>query len=182
MWTRRLAIAETTVTLLWLVAVIVTLSDAGVPFPVWMLLAGSFILLTVWWGLRGVILFIRPPDGTSRLSWLRGPAMLLLGLLVANTGWLLSVRLAASASALRRCAPELQAIPSNVLHSHPRWVGLFRVHEFSQFGDELRFLTNECGLADTCGVVYSPAGRPQRRGEDSFTHLYGPWWHWYQSW
>jgi hypothetical protein len=179
---RRLALAETAITLIWLLAVIVACSDAGMPYPQWMLLFGAFVVLAAWWGLRGTFLLTSRPARTMPLSWLPGPAMLLAGLLAANTGWLLSVRLAASASALRGRAPELRAVPSDVLRAHPRRVGLFRVHEVTQFGDELRFLTNECGLVDQCGVVYSPGGRPPNRGEDSFTHLYGPWWHWYQSW
>ena len=66
--------------------------------------------------------------------------------------------------------------------SRTQRVGLFSVDEFSQFGGEMRFLTSSCGLVDACGLVFSPGGRPPNRGEDSFTHLYGSWWHWYQSW
>ena len=30
--------------------------------------------------------------------------------------------------------------------------------------------------------VFAAAGEPVHRGEDSFSHLFGGWWHLYQSW
>jgi hypothetical protein len=69
----------------------------------------------------------------------------------------------------------LSQVSPEDLYENGRWVGLFHVTEFSQYGSELRFITNECGLLDSCGFVYSPDGPPQHRGEDSFSHLFGAW-------
>ncbi len=78
-------------------------------------------------------------------------------------------------------APRLVAAAESLRVARPR-VGLFHVRGIEKYGEELRFLTSECGLVDTCGVIYAPTAPPSRRGEDSFQHLFGPWWHWYQSW
>jgi hypothetical protein len=183
-WTTRLARLETAATALWLTAVVVTTSDTGIPFPVFMVLFGVLVLLAIWWFARGVILLTawKGSQPGLWLAWLRGPVMVAAGILLASTPWLLAVRLSMSSSSLLREAPALSAISAETLRQSGPWVGLFRVREFAQFGPERRFITNECGLVDTCGLVYSPGGTPSHRGEDSFTHLYGPWWHLYQSW
>jgi hypothetical protein len=168
---------ELTAVLVWFSAVVVTHSDAGVSFPVWMLLFLGFIVSVGWWLVRVMLARVARPAPSPLV-----PTLLALGAVLAFTSWLLIARVFVSAQALVRSGPVLSATPELTLFSQGQWVGLFHVRQFSQFGHELRFITNECGLVDTCGVVYSPDGIPPRRGEDSFVHLYGPWWHWYQSW
>jgi hypothetical protein len=145
--------------LVWFAAVVVTHSDAGVPFPVGMLLFLGFIALSGWWLVR-VMLARAARPGPS--PWV--PALLALGVVFAFTFWLLTARLFLSAQALVRSGPVLSATPELALFSQGRWVGLFHVRQFSQFGRELRFITNDCGLVDTCGVVFSPDGIPLHRG------------------
>jgi hypothetical protein len=151
----------------WLLVVCIAYTDTGVAFPLWMVLAAATIALAGWWLARTALSLALARDlkesWRSRL-WL--PAALSIGILLAFSNAPLIARLWLSESSLKQ---------GNA--------GLFHVREFTRFdGGELRFLTSSCGLVDQCGLVYSPSGRPPNRGEDSFTHLYGSWWHWHQSW
>ena len=143
-------------------------------------------MLLAWWLLRvALAVASRERLAVVRRSpgiWLVVPAAVAVALLAGATHGALAFRVYLSADALVRGAADLAAFPVSDLRADPARVGLFRVREFQRFDDELRFLTNECGVVDECGVIYSPGGEPKRRGEDSFTPLYGPWWHWYQSW
>jgi hypothetical protein len=176
------------VAFVWAVAASIAESDAGMAFPTWMILAGAGVLLTMWWLFRLTAAVARrrgiriAPSRAALAIWMALPVSLTIVLAAAATSTLLVARVALSAPALERSASTLAAVSPRELYTRPRRIGLFRVREFARFGRELRFLTSECGLVDNCGIVYSPDGPPQRRGEDSFTHLYGDWWHWYQSW
>jgi hypothetical protein len=171
----------------WVLIVVVTCSDAGVPFPTWMLLAFFSLGLATYWLIRLSITWVygrrESPSWIRKncRSWLLATCLVAAGFAVAATSPLLSIRVYLSAPALRESPAVLTKVPQEELYKDGRWVGLFRVREFSQFGSEMRFITNECGVVDTCGVVFSPDGPPENRGEDSFSHLFGPWWHWYQS-
>ena len=167
------------ITLLWLIIFVVAFSDAGVPFPTWFLMAGAFVILGVAWVVRAVVA-ITKQSGYQRLIrphiryWVSIPAILLGAVVLGGSPALLTARVYLSSDPLIQAeAPEGMT---------DRWIGLFHVREVSRFDKEVRFLTNECGLVDMCGVIFSPDARPRNRGEDSFVHLYGPWWHWYQSW
>ena len=166
-------------TLLWFVVFVITFSDAGVPFPVWMLLSGLLLTSALLWTIRLTIAFAKQNEERKLIRpqlnyWISIPAILGAAVLLGASPVLLEARVYLSSDALLR---------SEVRDGQDdRWIGLFHIRESWQYGDEIRFLTNECDLLDHCGIVYSPDGRPQRRGEDSFDHLYGPWWHWYQSW
>jgi len=171
----------------WSVVALVAHSDTGVAFPLWMILAGTLFLVMFAW-LIGVILAIALRSSSNRRLadtlrfWLAIPIPIALTLLLIWLSIPLRARLFFSGPALHQSAAYLTQLQPNRLRQRPPWVGLFRVREFSQFGSELRFLTSECGLVDSCGLVYSPGGRPPNRGEDTFEHLYAEWWHWHQSW
>ena len=173
--------------IVWSVVALVAHSDTGVALPLWMVLAGTLFLILFAW-LIGVIVAIalrsssngRLPD-TLR-SWLAIPIPIAITVLLIWLSIPLRARVFFSGPALSQSGAYLTQLQPNRLRRQPPWVGLFRVREFTQFGSELRFLTSECGVVDSCGLVYSPGGRPRNRGEDSFEHLYGEWWHWHQSW
>ena len=176
------------VAIVWFLLVVVTFSDAGVPFPTWVLISLLSIGLAACWLVRlsGTWFYGR----LEQLRWLRQnwrwwtltSSLVLAGFVLSATLPLLSIRVYFSAAALRESPAALTKVSQEDLFEKGRWVGLFHVKEFSQFGSELRFITNECGLVDTCGIVFSPDGPPPNRGEDTFSHLFGPWWYWYQSW
>jgi hypothetical protein len=173
--------------IVWSVVAAVAHSDTGVPFPLWMMLTGSgFLILFVW--LLAIILVaaVRSPGDDPLLarvrSWLAIPLPIVATLLVIWLSIPLTARLFFSGPALRQSATYLTQLPPDRMRQHPPWIGLFRVREFTQFGDELRFLTTSCGIVGSCGLVFSPDGRPPGRGEDTFVHLYAEWWQWHQSW
>jgi hypothetical protein len=144
-------------------------------------------VLLGWWLLRFVVAAVvgRRNPGilfNHALAWAVIPGAVVAAVLVGNASVLLRARVWLSERALVRAAADLEGIPADDLRARGQRVGLFWVREFQRVDSELRFTTTECGLLDTCGLVYSPVGPPVRRGEDSFSHLYGPWWHLYQSW
>jgi hypothetical protein len=171
----------------WSVVAIVAHSNAGVAFPLWTVLFVSLLAIAIGWTLALSIATItaRPPDRARRdvlRSWIRIPLPILLTLGLIWFALPLRMRLFFSGPALQQSGAYLAQLPQSRFQEHPQWIGLFRVRAFSQFGDELRFLTGSCGLVDNCGLVFSPNGPPPNRGEDTFEHLYGDWWHWHQSW
>ncbi len=171
----------------WLVVVAGAHSDAGVPFPRWMVLAAAGMALLGWWLLRLVVATVvgRRNPGilfARAAAWAAIPGTVVMAIVVGNTSVLLRARVWLSERALVSAAADLAAVAPDDLRERTQRVGLFWVREFQRVDSELRFITSECGLVDTCGLVYSPAGEPVHRGEDSFEHLYGAWWHLYQSW
>jgi len=172
----------------WLAALTIVFSDTGVAWPLWTAFFVTGIALTGWWLLQFVIVAVADRSRkTHRLReaarfWVAVPLCIVLGVGISISNIPLIVRLYFSADRLLASAPKLAATPDVELFEHGQRVGLFRVREFTQIDRELRFKTSVCGLVDACGLVYSPGGPPPNRGEDTFRHLYGPWWHWYQSW
>src|SRR5262245_38459160 len=146
---------------LWVSSVVIIFSDAGVPFPTWFGVSLLGIGVTVFGLLRFSMTYLISMRGHP--SWIRRhyrwwiltTLIIAMGFLLAGTSQLLRVRLYMSAKALQESGPLLSAVPSGNLYSEGRWVGLFRVHQFEQFGSEMRFITNECGVIDSCGIVFS---------------------------
>jgi hypothetical protein len=172
--------------IVWSVVAVVAHSDTGVAFPLWMLLAGSLLVIVVGWLVAMAIAAVRtrPPDGRGELirSWIRIPSPIVVAFILLWLAVPLRTRLFLSGPALQQSAGFLSELPPSRYRDRPPWVGLFRIREFRQFDDELRFLTSSCGLVDNCGLVFAPSGPPHNRGEDTFAHIYGDWWHWHQSW
>ena len=173
--------------MLWTTAVLITHSDTGVSLPTGMALYFGAMLLMVWFLLAVAIVAAAAwKSGTSTVSairpWLPIPGTMLVAVVLLWASVPLKTRLFFSGPALAQSGPWFASLPEGYVYQRRPRVGLFHVREFAQFGDELRFLTSDCGVVDNCGLVYSPSGRPPNRGEDSFEHLYGPWWHWHQSW
>lgn len=172
----------------WFVVVTIAQSDAGVPFPIFLTIVASGVLIVSWWAARlawAVGLGWRADPSTGVCGWPIWsivPVALALGIAASASTGPLALRVRLGGAALLRAAPSLEAVAAADLQASPARVGLFRVRELVRSGTELRFMTSECGLVDTCGVVYAPDGPPPHRGEDTLTHLYGPWWHVEQSW
>jgi len=177
----RVLQVERAAALAWLAVAAFACSDAGIPYPLWMALFLWMVALSAWWVLRVLAALVSSSGSERWRSRLFVPAVVAVGLSVASTPFLLMVRVRASQEALMASAPMLARVPPGQLFHEGQRVGLFTVRGFEQPAGELRFLTSACGLVDSCGVVYVPSGRPSRRGRDAFRHLYGPWWHWYQS-
>lgn len=173
-------------TIVWSISEIVAYSNVGVSFPTWMALFALTMLVVTWSliGLAHSALTAWRDDADVRVAsgpWTRG-ALCLAATFAALWMMLpLKTRLFFSGPALRQSVDYLAALSPERFQTAPPWIGLFRVRSFAKYDGELRFLVGPCGFVDTCGLVYSPGGRPPNRGEDSFQHLYAEWWHWRQS-
>lgn len=139
-----------------------------------------------WWAVR---LFIhitrpgpRPPAGrrwANVTRWCVEP--LLVALLLTSLHYRLPflLRFARNEAAFRKRVAVVLA--GNKTPPGNR-AGTFRVQETDMLpGGVVRMITARDFL-DHAGVVYSPAGPPPVVSEDTYTHLWGPWWHWHQSW
>ena len=156
--------------LLWAVLFLWLFSDAGVPFPSWVAMSLASIALGLAWTVRLAIAYANQTQERRLISpqlryWVAIPTTLVAAVVLGVSLLPLSLRVYLSADALMSSSPFVSP--------EQHWIGLFLVHESSQFDDERRFLTNDCGLVDSCGIVFSPNGPPPSRGEDSFRHLYG---------
>ena len=171
---------------MWSVVAVVAHSYTGVAFPLGMLLEGSLLAIVAGWllAMSFAAVTIRPPDSRRNAIafWIPLPWPIVLTFLLIWLSVPLRTRLFFSGPALQQSAAFLSQLPPSRFQERPPGVGLFRVREFALFDGELRFLTSCCGLVDNCGLVFSPNGPPPNRGEDSFAHIYGDWWHWHQSW
>ena len=87
-------------------------------------------------------------------------------------------RLKVSSAALQSAATKVK---SGATLQTPQRIGLFRVQEIDRVNDTVRFIVGSVGF-DDFGVVYSPSSVPPKLGEDSYTHVFGPWWSWRRSW
>jgi hypothetical protein len=173
------------VALVWLLAIIDIHSDTGVSIIGFFLLMYGGPGLAAAWVIRRAF-FARalraspsPPAG-GRIWWSIVPACLAAGLAcsllpAAPHNPLFRVRFNLSESALTSHAERLSATSVDDLRG--RRVGIFRVMRIEARDHQVRLITTNCGVVDSCGLVYSPRGKPQRWQEDQFVHIRGPWWH-----
>lgn len=177
-------------TIFWLLWVVVTFSNAGVSMLDMMLGYYGCIALAAFWSIRLIIFTIIGSQVKARYlskrPWMVGlsiePIVLLLGFLVMNTSSLFHARFEMSRPALDRYAHRVQAGGISPTSCEIRWVGFFRIRETELIETRVvRLITTDCGM-DHCGLAYSEGSKPPRIGEDSYTHLSGPWWHWHRSW
>jgi hypothetical protein len=110
--------------------------------------------------------------------WLSVPCVGLLALTFAITNWGLAIR-------VMLCETELQAAVDEVkgnqpgFDATPRRVGLFPVRTTLWANGEVRFCTNnELNFAGIAYVRPGTEGLPSRRTP---THLYGPWYRWWEK-
>jgi hypothetical protein len=160
-------------------------SDAGLTVPVLLALVWGGLAVFVLWCLRfGLHLF------NTRRSAERRRVRRLIAEPVAL---ILCFAFVWSEGAFRlRFIMSRPAFESYVRHARPSIrqgefkpgvrVGLFWLREAEALpGGVVRMITTQC-MFDDCGVVFSPDTTPPRIGEDSYTRLGGPWYHWWRSW
>lgn len=179
----RARLALSVLASLWLIALLVAFSDAGVGIVPFLLgVYGAALLGAGWLALLALAARL-PPPRPARLPWLIVPAavvaVLLLDLFAQPPGNpLFRLRFRASRAALTAVAESVRVFPPPAPGQR---VGLFRIAAVDVRGNQVRFLTADCGVVDSCGVVYSPLGPPQAVHEDRFQRLGGPWYHLYQG-
>ena len=175
------------VTAVWLLAVLVYYSNAGVGIEgLFFFIFGGAALIALL-AIR-LVLFVA---ATRRLGvprrwapWFAAATCLGLAVITAACEGprnpLFKLRFRASESALTAEARSL-ATDGRRSRTMPSRVGLFTVVRAQASDGQVRFITTPCGVVDSCGVVYVPTGSPQRWQEDRFSHLRGPWWHVYEG-
>ena len=173
----------------WLFALLAIYSDAGVGlFGIFTLLIGG-VGLGVSWVIRrtGFVLARRSRSvGPQGAWWPVLPACLGVATILAlwfepPANFLFQWRFSASEPALLKAAATLAAGGKVQASAQPGWIGLFSVKRIESHDGQVRFITADCGVVDSCGVIYSPSGPPSRWMEDRFSHLRGPWWHLYEG-
>ena len=176
--------------LLWLLALAYVTSDGARSF---LIDYGMFVVgcgaATVIWCVGGVGHLLRRPSGRIRylvsmswpLWWVREPFVMAAALVLVLTPITFYVRLGLSARPVAQAAETILSTDASPATVSYRQLGVFFVREVDRADGAVRFITGGCGIMDSCGFVYCPEGTPPRVGSDSYRHLWGPWWHWYQS-
>ncbi len=165
----------------WFACVVWLSSDAGMGMGAIMLLPLSGLALAA---VSYAQLFahrkIRPDDSPDR--WLvqkLNPTLLALAVVFCLTGAPFYLRFYLSKSSLSAYVANL-AVQTNSRADNR--VGLFLVRETETRDGTVRLITCDDGMVDHAGLVFSPNGKPERVGEDSYKHITGPWWLWQRSW
>lgn len=189
---QRLPIFGGIVAICWLLIVSVVFSNAGLDV---LAILGLFLVAVTW----GVVWLVRLLDWFFRMRrgrlpsmshhnvlsyWGLEPAAFALSVLLVVGGVPQRTRFLLSASALQSFVEEVRAgrVAAFGASKSARQVGLYRVKEAEVLsGGIVRFITSRDGL-DDAGFAFSPVSEPPRVGEDSYSHLSGPWWQWHRSW
>jgi hypothetical protein len=168
----------------WVVGLLLFGSDAGLPFPALIDLVGGGAAVLVLWAAR-VALHLAitryAPERRRARRFVALPLGLLISVAFVSSGAAFRVRFMLSRSLLK---DYVQTVSPGITGSSPTpgvRVGLFRLRNAEVLPQGVvRMITTECGVVDSCGLVYSPAGTPPVLGEDVYDSLGGPWYHWYR--
>ena len=181
---RVVSVATVTAFALWTAYLVLLGSDAGVPFfPVLIVLGWGGVAVVVLWVLRMILHLAvtrHAPEQRRVRRLVAEPLVPLLCLAFVLSGAAFWVRFMLSRSSLNSyVAASSKATPGSFRPALR--VGLFWLRETEVLPQgAVRMITTECGVVDTCGVVYSPTGSPPVIGEDVYDSLGGPWYHWYR--
>jgi hypothetical protein len=160
-------------------------SDAGLPFfPVMITLAWGGAAVLVLWVLR-VILHLavtrRAPERRRVRKLAVEPLVLLICFALVSSGAAFWVRFMLSQSLLNNYVQTASPKIASGSFTPGVRVGLFWLRQAEVLPQGVvRMITTECGVVDTCGLVYSPTGTPPVVGEDVYDSLGGAWYHWYR--
>lgn len=168
----------------WALYLLLYGSDAGVPFfPALLVLGWGGVAILVLWVLRTVLHLAvtwHAPERRRLRRILVEPVALLVCVAFVASGAAFWVRFKLSQSLLNNYVSVSSTSAPDSFKSGVR-VGLFRLRDVQVLPKGVvRMITTECGVVDTCGVVFSPAGRPPVLGEDVYSSLGGSWYHWYR--
>lgn len=151
------------------------------------------VIAAIWiliWAVRLGLSYMKSKKGkTPKLSasfWAIEPTCILLTLLVAYSGLFSLIRFTLAEQALSQYAADVRSGKINIdfefTHEKKR-IGLYQLTITEHLSDgTVRFITSSHNLLDSAGFANSESNPPQKRGEDSYKHIYGNWWVWYRSW
>ncbi|WP_427501398.1 hypothetical protein ACQE3E_06765 [Methylomonas sp. MED-D] len=179
--------------ILWFALCAVAFSNAG--FNIFFLIA--LPIAGIWW----MVWFVRLMIYRSRqyqaknknistkytwIYWALEPATLIVSLVLSNFGVFSYIRFMASEQALTNYAEHVRAGKVDLAFEFqhpPRQVGLYTVTVTDLLADgTVRMITSSHSVMDKAGFANSPNNPPLKLGEDSYKHIYGRWWYWYESW
>ena len=190
---RNLRRGLTFASIAWLTLLIEPISDAGIGFPIGLVAMFGTVLLCV-----GTVLLTasylfsvttaNPSKHNLRriFPWLLFPAAgVAIGAAVLSVylssqstlNPLFRLRFFFSRTALYHAVLTPAAHKTSSL---PAWIGLFKVQRIDRYDREVRFITVQCGVIDSCGLSYLPDGPAQDRRKTNLTHMSGPWYHLYE--
>jgi hypothetical protein len=159
----------------------VVVSTPAFRFDLFVLTAALWMILGAYWLVRLIAMLFAAGPRQVVSNWGRWAIPALIVLVAAALIWVgapLHARLALSRGAMDEMATYVIRTGSTDV---PGVVGLFDVEEVNAPEWGMRFIVGACFL-DRCGFAYSPDGPPPARGENSYSHIDGPWYLWDQSW
>ena len=161
---------------IWLAAAVPFFSDAGISFGLWLLFAGSGVLLAFAW-LNLSIFESGLWQSSTRWWWGSVPIAIALGLFLQITDRDLDLRVSLCEGSLEKYVAGMPV--GNSRDRTSRWVGLFHVEETEQFEGAVYLYTTQ-GFLDRHGIAFIPPG-VQAVGRKRVQHLHGSWyqftWH-----
>lgn len=120
------------------------------------------------------------------LFWMLEPITLIASIVLSTSGLFSYMRFIASESALNHYVESVRSgqVNLNFEFQHPsRHIGLYTVSVTDLLSDgTVRVITSSHSVLDKAGFANSPSSPPPRQGEDSYKHIFGQWWLWYQRW
>ena len=185
---RNLCRGLTLASLAWLILLIEPISDTGVGYPIGVVAIFGTLVLGVGTSLLAARYLVsrttaNPSGITLRRCFLciffpaagviAGATVLAIYLYYQSAlNPLFRLRFFLSRQALDQAAHKSSALPG--------WIGLFKVQRIYRYDQEVRFITAQCGVIDSCGLAYLPGGAPQVLRKTKLTHVAGPWYHLYE--
>ena len=169
----------------WSIYVLLLGSNAGLPFPVVLVLIWGIAALVVLWMLRVALHLLvtrRAPETRKVRKLLIGPVAWVFCFLLVWTEAAFWLRFQLSKPALDHYAERASPTIASGSFTPGTHVGLFWLREAEVLpGGVVRLITTECML-DDCGLAYSPGGSPPVVGEDRYHPVGGRWYQWWRSW
>ena len=183
----------TLVSVAWLMLLIEPISDTGVGYPTSIVAMFGTIVLGVGTSLLAVSYFVSLTTANPSGITLRRCFLCLLfpaaGVIAGAAALAIYLYSQSTLNPLFRLRFFLsrQAFDQAVLASDPHktsalpeLIGLFKVQRIYRYDHEVRFITEQCGVIDSCGLSYLPGVPPQVLRKTKLTHMAGPWYHLYE--
>ena len=183
LWARVAVMTLMTVWLFWEISSPSQGLFAGLSYVIVALIAAIAYVGHLLWN---IVVLRKQGDHFSLISrpmavWLIEPSLFLFALVCSAMELPLKARFILNEPALAAYVRTVQTkgVPNT---KNPARVGSYRISETEKgVNGEVRMITGPCFL-DDCGLIYSPAGSPQKGGENYFRRLRGNWYLWHRSW
>ena len=185
------------VSVFWFAFCVAMFSNTGVSATTFI---SALLFAGIWgatWVLRLTTYWLRRRFATVDLNdrthpqhpliyWALEPTVLVVTLALSLLGIFSFVRFAVSEHALMNYVESVRTGKIDVdfeFFHPPRQVGLYTTSITEVLPDgTVRFITSSDGIFDRAGFANSLSNPPPKQAENSYKHIYGQWWYWYESW